>query len=159
YSSRDPDTSNAVAIALDQAIQTGPAPRGYRDLFCDPMTWEFWLDPFTKKLAPRGEVGPEVASAILRPEILKNRSRGYSTAALRSELEDELQQLKSALPEAAKTTVSDVKISTEVLAPLAASADRSTMTIIFSESLVRYAFIQTVIAVEHDLRNVFTPEA
>jgi hypothetical protein len=154
YAGRDSKTFVVVRTALKEAARNATPPDGRSELFCDPMTWEFWLDPFTKKLPPKEDVGVEAASAILRTEILANRSHGYLSAALRAELDSELANVRAALPEDTRKRVAGVKITTDVFAPLAASADHSTMTITLSEGLVRYAFIHAVAAREGALVEI-----
>jgi hypothetical protein len=154
YAGGNSSTFSIVAAALKEAAHNGTPSDGRSELFCDPMTWEFWLDPFTKKLLPKEQIGVEAASAILRTEILANRSHGYLSAALRSELDAELAKVRGALPKDMRERVSRVKVTTDVFGPLAASADHSTMTITLSEGLVRYAFIRSVVGREGELVEI-----
>jgi hypothetical protein len=146
--------AGVVAAALGETIRNNRVPDGDFELFCDPMTWQFWLDPFSHKLPPKDDVGSEAASAILRPEILANRNHGYLSRAIRAELESELRDLHAALPESDRKRVSSVRVTTNVYAPLAASADNVTMTITISEGLVRYAFVREVTSREGELKAI-----
>jgi hypothetical protein len=120
------------------------------------MTWRFWLDPFTYRLPAADQVGTEAASVILKPEILANRHRGFVSSAIRAEVEAELDNIRAALPQVDRDRVARVSVGLDLYSPLAASANRSTMSITVSDSLIRYVFVREVAAREDALKAILT---
>jgi hypothetical protein len=143
-----------VPRALADAINSGAIPQLKQELFCDPMTWRFWLDPFTYELPPQGEVGGEAASGILKAEILANRHQGFISGAIRAEVQTELKSVRAALAPVDRGRVADVSVGDDVYPPLAASADRAAETITLSDALVRYVVVREVAAREDALKLI-----
>lgn len=147
--------SKTVApMALAYAIGSGATPQLKGELFCDPMTWQFWLDPFKYQVSPESEVGPETASLILKPEILSNRHHGYVSSAVRADVEEELNSVRAALSPVDRGRVRGVAVEDDVYPPLAASANRETKTITLSDGLLRYVVIREIAAREDALKFI-----
>jgi hypothetical protein len=149
YSGREQDE---VPAALIRAMQSGIRPKLDAELFCDPMTWKFWLNPFSYKLPAETDVGEGAASLILKPEILANRHQGYISRAVRTEVSLELDSLRAALHEPDRAAVSGVSMAIDVYSPLAASASGATKRITVSEALVRYVVVRETIGREDALK-------
>ena len=121
-------------------------------LFCDPRTWRFWLDPFSYKLPPVDIVGDDMASQILKDDILRNRRNGYVSDALRGVLSDELTELRAGFRPDQRGRLDNVRLGTDVYSPLAANASRLENKITISEALIRFAFAREVVKRKSELR-------
>ncbi|MEX2693070.1 hypothetical protein [Rhizobium mongolense] len=144
----------ANAPELMDAINSTEMPSSVGEMFCDPMTWRFWLNPFTNKLPPANVHGSGPAKDILKRAIIANRHRGYVSSAVRLEIAGELKQLRSQLSGEEQDRVGNVTLAIDVYSPLAAYANPSSYQITVSESLVRTVFIRAVIARVPKLRDI-----
>lgn len=141
-----PRDKNALHLAVATVHSVGGS------LFCDPQTWKFWLDPFSYKLPPANVVGDDMASQILKYDILRNRHKGYVSDALRAVLSDELTDLRRGFRSDQRARLEGVRLVTDSYSPLAAKASRLENTITISEALIRFAFAREVVKRESDLR-------
>lgn len=147
-------TEPVAVDTLARTLQSHPSAVDDRELFCDPMTWRFWLNPFTVKLPPAAEIGEGPAAAILKEEILANRRRGYISEGIRNELSLQLASLRAALPEKERQRVESTRLGVDAYAPLAANANATTGEITLSEALVRHVFVRAVSAHADGLRQI-----
>jgi hypothetical protein len=148
-----------AAGALAEALRTVGSSEVNGELFCDPMTWRFWLDPFTYKLPPEKEVGEDVASLILKDEVLANRHQGFTSSAIRAALRNEVESLRGAVPAADRGRGTAITLDFDVSSPFAASANQAKSVITLSDALVRYVVVREVTRREDALREIFAKVA
>ncbi|TAX63573.1 hypothetical protein ELI00_37165 [Rhizobium ruizarguesonis] len=144
----------ANASELMDAINSTDMPADVGEVFCDPMTWRFWLNPFANKLPPANVYGSGPARDILKRAIIANRHQGYVSRTVRLEIAGELKQLRSQLSSEEQDRAGNVTLAIDVYSPLAAYANPSAHEITVSESLVRTVFVRAATAKVPKLRDI-----